>query len=386
MQRLLMIAPAPVIRTETGYVLDKKFITGMELHCKFWPGEFDCLLREGAQTIPFGAQDVTSDLAFGLKVLTPDEPITAAHLEGYDVIYCGIDSVESFDVIDIDMPHRPRFFATIEYTLRTRLQAAWLDNRDSLAKRLRTMLWLMRQEPRRRKFIRKADGLQTNGYPAFFSYRAMNTNPLLYLDNRMTPALFATQAECDARATRLKSGAPLRLVYSGRLERMKGAQDLIPIAKALNARGMAFHLDIFGDGYLKEKIAKDIQKEDLARNVTLHAPVDFETELVPYMRKNSDIYLCCHRQSDPSCSYLENMGCGLCVVGFGNQMWAALHEASGAGWVTPVGKHEQIAGVICDMDSHRDEVVTRCDKAITFAKSHDFLSEFQKRMAHLHKQ
>ena len=385
MERLLMIAPAPVLRTGTGYTLDKKFITGMALHCRLWQGKMDCLLREGAQNIPFGAQAYTPDMPFGLKVLGQHEAITHAHLDGYDVIYCGIDSADNLPIIDIALPRRPRIVATIEYTLRTRLQAAWLDNRQSMTKRLRTMLWLLRQEPQRRRFIRQADGLQTNGYPAYESYRRLNAHTLLYLDNRMTSDLFATQAERDARASRVAAGAPLRLVYSGRLEPMKGAQDLIPIARALAARGAAFHLDIFGNGHLAAQIASDIARHNLADHVTLHDPVDFETGLVPYLRENCDIYLCCHRQSDPSCSYIENMGCGLAVVGYGNQMWAALQQASDAGWTAPLGNRDKIVDIIHQLDTDRAGVIARCDNALAFAKSHDFQSEFQKRMDHLAK-
>ena len=42
----------------------------------------------------------------------------------------------------------------------------------------------------------------------------------------------------------------------------------------------------------------------------------FESELVPWMRQEADIFLSCHRQDDPSCAYLEAMGCGLPVLGY----------------------------------------------------------------------
>lgn len=383
MKRLLMIAPAPVIRTPSGFIMDEKFISGMELQCRLWAGEVDCMLREGAQSIPFGAREVTSELAFGLKVLKPDEKLSARLVEGYDLVFCSIDDVENLDIVDFDFKDRPKLCGTIEYTLRTRLQAAWLDKGRSVTRNLRTMIWLLLQEKRRKNFIRKADALQVNGYPALSSYQRLNKNSLLYLDNRMTESLFANEKECEARAHRLKSGAPLRLVYSGRLERMKGAHDLVPIAKALRARNLAFHLDIFGDGQLKGSIFRDVSRNGLEQDITLHDAVDFETRLVPFMRKNSDIYLCCHRQSDPSCSYLENMGCGLSVVGFDNQMWKALQSASGAGWVSPVGKNQAIADLICNLDSNRNEIIARSDKALAFARSHDFSTEFRKRMVHL---
>ncbi len=206
---------------------------------------------------------------------------------------------------------------------------------------------------------------------------------MMYLDNRMSPELFISQAEMADKTRRLLDGAPLRLVYSGRLEPMKGAQDLLPVARRLRAQGLRFTLDIFGSGSLQEQISAAIREAGLQAEVTLHEPVDFATVLVPHLRRNADLYLCCHRQSDPSCTYLENMGCGLAVVGYGNRMWADLSRESGAGWVTPLGKPEKLASCIAATDRDRAEIAARCQKAAQFAKEHDFHAEFQRRMAHL---
>ena len=149
-------------------------------------------------------------------------------------------------------------------------------------------------------------------------------NTMLYLDNRMKPDMFATEAEMAARERHLRGGGPLRLINSGRLEPMKGSQDLIPVAVALRARGVAFTLDIYGAGSLEDRIRQEIDARNLGDLVTLHAPVDFETELVPLSRTSADLFLSCHHQSDPSCTYLEAMGCGLALVGYDNQMLAGL--------------------------------------------------------------
>lgn len=379
-----MIAPAPVLRTETGYVLDGKFVEGMHLHCQYWPGPIDCILREGATDIPFGATQLTGETGFGLTVLPQDGVIDAEHLAGYDMIYCSADDARNFGLAD--MVHQnagSKLTLVLEYTLKTRLQAAWLDRQRSLLQRLYSLGWLLWQEIRLRRFVRAADGLQANGYPAHALYGKMNRNPLLYLDNRMEHALFATDGEMATRKDHLLSGDPLRLVYSGRLESMKGAQDLVPIAKALRDSGTRFRLDIFGTGSLSNQIAQDITASGLEEMVTLHAPLDFETELTPYMRKHADIYLCCHRQSDPSCTYVENMGCGLTVVGYDNDMWAALCTESDAGWMSPLGNPAKIADAIGLIDKDRPEIIRRSAKALAFARHHNFPDEFQKRMTHM---
>ena len=66
----------------------------------------------------------------------------------------------------------------------------------------------------------------------------------------------------------------------------------------------------------QELIQSIVEADELRRrHATLRwGVVDFETELVPFTRQNADIFLGCHRQSDPSCTYLEAMGCGVAVA------------------------------------------------------------------------
>jgi glycosyltransferase involved in cell wall biosynthesis len=190
----------------------------------------------------------------------------------------------------------------------------------------------------------------------------------------------ATPEEMAARAARLASGGPLRIAHSGRLEPMKGAMDLIPIARVLRERGVAFTLDIFGAGSLVDAITASLPEFDGA--VRLHVPVDFETVLVPWMRANADLFLSCHRQSDPSCTYLETMGCGVPVIGYDNAMWQRMQAESGSGWVVPMGRVPAMAAQIAQLDSGRDAVAAHAAAALRFAQADDFETEFDLRMVH----
>lgn len=112
--------------------------------------------------------------------------------------------------------------------------------------------------------------------------------------------MFATDQEMKSRTQRLLAKEPLRLTHSGRLEPMKGSQDLIAIARELRDSGIAFTIAIFGTGSLLPVIRGQIEKFKLQNQKRINRIVDFETELVPFVRAHGDIYLCCHRQSDPS--------------------------------------------------------------------------------------
>jgi colanic acid/amylovoran biosynthesis glycosyltransferase len=385
MPRLLMIAPAPVIEKGAGKLtLDVKFVEGMRIHVEQWDGPVTCILKRGATDIPFGMTYDSTDLGFDLEVISSDDPITVDGLQNNDLIFAGADM---HDVLHLASPnHRPpgtKLVYSIEYDLDTRMQIASLDKTRSLLRKFRTKIWLVNQERRLRTALRNCDGIQANGYPAFAAYSSLNKHSMLYLDGRMENAAMATPDEQSARAVYLKSGAPLRIVHSGRLEPMKGGQDIIPVAKALRKSGINFTLDIFGSGSLTSEIEASITTAGLSDVVHMHGAVNFNERLVPFFRQNADLFLSCHLQSDPSCTYLESMGCGIPVAGYQNKMLKTLAKKSGGGWAVPVGKVGDIADQIAKLDSDRMLLIKAGQQGLEFAKKHSFQAEFHKRMKHL---
>lgn len=239
-----MAPPAPVVELSGDRViLDVKFLEGLKVHLDFWPGEMDCVLRKGASHVPFGREVERSDLPVGLLLLEPDSHLTADMIRQYDILLCSGDSHLDLSVGDLLSGTETKLVYSIEYSLETRLQIAWLDRERSLLRKIYSGLWTLGQERRRRRSFRRSHGLQANGYPAHRAYAPLNPSPMLYLDTRMKPGMFASNEEMEERIARLKRGAPLRLIHSGRLEPMKGAQDLVPVAKRLVRAGVDFTLE-----------------------------------------------------------------------------------------------------------------------------------------------
>lgn len=382
MARILMIAPAPVIETGGRFRLDIKFVEGMHVQQAHWPSRITVVLRRGAPAIPFGREYDRADLPFDLVLLDQGEPIEARHLAGHDLVYAGGDDFHCLSLTDI-LPAGQKIVYVIEYTQETRLQILNLDRNRGLVSRLKGRVWLMQQERKRQRAFRAADGLQANGYPAHDLYAPMCRDSMLYLDGRMTPDLFATEAEMAAREAHRAAGGPLRLVYSGRLETMKGAQDLIPVARRLAERGIDFTLDIFGTGALEGEIAAGIRTLPDPARVRLNGAVDFETRLVPFTRQNADVFLGCHRQSDPSCTYIEAMGCGVAVASYDNRMWQRLNGEAKAGWGAPLGNVRALADRIADIARDPSAITRASRNAWTFSQAHGFQPEFRRRMEHL---
>lgn len=383
MTRLLVISSAPALIKDGQILLDKKFVEGMRLYCALWDGAVSCILHKTNLNIPFGRIYRPEELPFKLNLLAANKHIKLEDIKEHDVILCGGDDHEHLHLASMCRREKKKIVFVIENIPETRRQIILLEPLRSFPKKVYSFFLEMRHEIRRRIAFRAADGIQANGYPAYAIYSRMNPNTMIYLDNRVSEKFLASEVDMKIRERRLLEKKPLKLLHSGRLEHIKGSHDLIPIALQLVSRGIDFTLDIFGSGSLEEEIKKGIAKHGLHGKVRLNGAVDFEEELVPFARQNVDIYLSCHRQSDPSCTYVENMGCGLAVIGYANHMWTALCKESRAGWMTPLSDHTAIANAISDADSNRHSLVEACYSARRFAGQHTFEKEFNSRIEHL---
>jgi glycosyltransferase involved in cell wall biosynthesis len=380
---LLVAAGAGVCRDADGVRIDAKFASGMASYARHWPGEVACLVPEVADPLPFSVLRREAELPFALRTFPAGRPPPPAALDGADMLLASADGGEFLDLARAAAHRGLPVVAVIENVLPTRLSFAMLDDARAWPRRLRAALRALLEEPGRRRVLRAAAGLQANGHPAFDAYAPINRHPMLFLDHRISRDLLVTEAEQAARAERVLSGAPLALIHSGRLETLKGAQDLVPLCRALAARGVPFELHVFGQGRLAPALAEGVRAAGLSDRVTLHGSVDFETGLVPFARRHGDLFVSCHRQSDPSCTYMESFGCGLPVVGYDNRMLARLVRESGAGLVAPMARVARLADRVAGLHRDRAQLVAASNAARTFAAARPYEDEMARRIDHI---
>lgn len=355
----------------------------MQFYCDAWNGPVSCALPLRDAPFPFGKTYEYGELPFSIQLISKQAPLGPGDLRDFDLVLCCGDNHEYFYLAEICKSLSVKIIYSIECTLETRMQIAMLDQSKNFLRKIYSVLWILNSERQRRRAFKIADGLQANGYPAHKAYKPFNCNTHFYLDSRIDAAMLASEEDMAARRAYLSSMGPIRLLHSGRLEPIKGAQDLIPVAQALARNNLDFELNIFGTGSLEAVIRRDIERAGLSNRVHFHGAVDFETELVPFARSNADVFLSCHRQSDPSCTYIESMGCGLAIAGYSNRMWAALNHDSNAGWSAPLGNIDALAGALLKAAANREDLIARCDNAWAFARSRAFEREFSQRIRHL---
>jgi glycosyltransferase involved in cell wall biosynthesis len=269
-----------------------------------------------------------------------------------------------------------------EYTLKTRLQILGAEVSNPLI-RARRRFWEYGQERKIRARLRRAAGVQCNGTPTYDAYQPLSPNSLLFFDGRVERGMLIAPDALERRLAALKEGRPLRLAFSGRLIRMKGADHLPLVAKELKRRQVPFELTICGDGVLADEMRQQIRSSGLEDCVRMRGVLDFASELMPFVKQEVDAFVCCHRQGDPSCTYIETMSCGVPIVGYDNEAWAGLLRRVPAGVGVPMDDPAALADALAQLHSDRDTLAVLSRHALDFAAQNTFEETFRKRIVHL---
>jgi len=384
MQTLAILSGLQVERGSDGrVVITQKFIDGICEYQKYWRGRILVFMEE--RQTPTNNLDRISheigNLPFELKLvdflsIQEDADFQSASLVLASAGYKTNHISEACRVYGV-----PCVYVT-EYSLKTRMQVIDATTKNPLL-RLRRYLWEASQELKQRRAISIASGVQCNGTPTHKAYQGSNSSPLLYFDSRVTKDMLATEATLAQRTTHCSNGAPLRLLFSGRLIEMKGADHLILTAQRLKEIGVRFSMSICGDGHLRASMEKRIQQLGLTDSVQMLGVLEFKSELLPFVREKIDLFVCCHRQGDPSCTYLETMSCGVPIVGYANEAFAGLVNQAKVGWSVTMNRPDRLAAKIAELDKDRQAITDASFQSLAFATTHTFERTFTKRIMHL---
>jgi colanic acid/amylovoran biosynthesis glycosyltransferase len=247
---------------------------------------------------------------------------------------------------------------------------------DSLARRgVRSLRCVKRYAFDGIPAMRGARALHCNGYPIYEESRFFNDSRLLYLDSRMSADMVIAKEKLETRL-RNRIGKPFRLLFSGRYERIKGADDCVRVALECLRRGMNIEMHCYGQGSLRNAMLQ-LAQQSPAGSIHIHEAIPYP-ELVQRSHE-FDLFVCCHIQSDPSCTYLETFGAGLPIVGYANRMLLGLGKASGCAHATPLGNTMAVADDIARLLNDAESLATMSRGAREFALAHTFEREFSLR-------
>ena len=381
---LLTIIPSvPVWTKGESLCFDRKFYDGLLLYTQLWPGRVTCVMPSSATPLSgFGVVEAKpADLPFTCIVLKEDEKVGKEHIQSATIVLASADAHDQLHIAALCRENGVKCVYVIEYIPETRQQIVALDNSNP-AVRLRQNLYLKLNERKRLEAFRLSDGLQCNGSPAFNEYSQI-PNRLLYFDTRVSEKEIIGDEELETRLATLRGKKPLRLAFSGRLVAMKGADHLVQLAMKLKKLNLTFHLSIYGAGDLEEEMKRFIERNELRELVTMEGVVDFNRKLIPDLKEKVDIFVALHRQSDPSCTYLETLSCGVPILGYRNKAFAGILDLADVGWGIKPDDLDAVSWMLLRLDLAREEIAEKSRNAVAFGRQHDFETTYRNRIDHL---
>jgi glycosyltransferase involved in cell wall biosynthesis len=383
--RLIILLHCPVIAYDgRSMTVSSKFLQEIHQYARFWPGVVRLVaFQDEGWATAFSTETVdVASLPFEVDIRSHDGLDEQFLADGAAVVLSGV-GFRYGEIADIGKRVGVPVVYVSEYSYATQRRITALETPGAL-RRARRAVWLRSHRGESRRSISSAAGLQCNGTPTFEEFAGLNENMMLYFDNRVTDDLLASPEDQAARAMRLRDPSHrLHLVFTGRLDRMKGAHHLVDVALELQCLGVPFDLSICGGGELLADISRRVEDEALTDVVHVHPPMAFADELMPFVRTEADLFVCCHPQGDPSCTYVETMACGVPYVGFANEALVGIAELSNAAWVSPVGDARSLAGKIALLDRDRQKIIDASERALEFACGHTFDVTYSRRIDHL---
>ena len=372
-------------RLQNGQVLlTRKFMEATEKFQSLWHGSITVLMEETHQeTDNLDKRTFNlNELPFKLELVSFDK-ITANKLRNQTSLVLATIEYRQNHISKVCREAGIPCIYVSEYTLKTRQQIAAVENPNNPLRLLWRSRWEKAQETKQQNAIKIADGLQCNGTPTYEVYRNLNPNTILFFDTRITEDMLATFEDIEERTRDRDENTPLRLVFSGRLNRMKGADQLLDVAQELKQLGVQFEMFISGAGELEKSLHHRIATDGLGDCVKMMGVPDFKTEFFPFVKANIDLFVCCHPQGDPSCTYIETMSCGVPIVGYANEAFVGIVEQSKSGWLAEMNRPDLLAKKVAELSRNRYEIKAMSFNSLKFAREHTFDKTFKARISHM---
>jgi colanic acid/amylovoran biosynthesis glycosyltransferase len=383
----LVILPSigAVPHADGQITITRKFLDGVAEMAKHWAAPVEVILPplEAATDNLDSVRIDPRDYGVSIKVIPFDDNMQMMReLAGAGIVLASVYYKLNNAAVWCGKVHVPCVYVA-EYTLQTRLQILDTEVSNPIV-RARRRLWEYGQERRIKAALRLSAGVQCNGTPTYDAYQPICASPLLFFDGRVERGMLISPEALQQRFEYLRTGRPLRLAFSGRLIRMKGADHLLLVASELKRRQVPFEMTICGDGVLADGMRQQIGSLGLEDCVRMPGVLDFAKELLPLVKNEVDLFVCCHRQGDPSCTYIETMSCGVPIVGYANEALAGLLQRVPAGTGVPMDDVKALAGAIAQLHADRNTLAAMSERALDFAAANTFEATFRKRIEHLH--
>lgn len=236
------------------------------------------------------------------------------------------------------------------------------DPDASWRSRLRGRLYHRPMATLERAVIRRADLGLFHGAETFETYSANSPNPHLVHDIHIAPEDHICAGDLANKCRNTTENAPLRIVYAGRADPMKGPFDWLRVLQTLKDRGVRFEATWLGDGPELPRMKAQVLQAGLTEQVALPGFVERRDQLLAHLRQ-ADLFLYCHQTPESPRCLIEALISGTPIVGYGCAYAQDLISGHGGGALVPRGDATGLVEKMVALDAHRATLAQKIKRA-----------------------
>jgi colanic acid/amylovoran biosynthesis glycosyltransferase len=366
---------------ERTIATNSKFLEVMQEYGHRWPGQVDLLLEHNTTRRPIEVVEMPlADLP--VNVVEVDRAALHPGLFPSDAVaYCVLEGGFRGLAQHVSNADR-RLVRGCDVPANVTAESLAAEAR-SLPRKMRARMWVAREAREQKREVAEAAGLHSNQYPAYDYFAEQARVRHVFIDNPLRVTDLPDAVKRAARFERLAAGGPLRLVFSGRLDPMKNPVDLADVARGLRDRDVPFEFDVFGDGPLRSELERKVLGYGLTEQFRVHGFVDFRTVLLPFLHDRADVYVCPHRQGDPSTTYVEMMCSGVPIVSYPNTAVRLMREHHGIVQLASAMTPDALADALRRVHLDRETLITASREGYEFGSNHTVEVCYQGQVDHL---
>lgn len=174
------------------------------------------------------------------------------------------------------------------------------------------------------------------------------------------------------------TGGPIRIVYVGRADAMKGPLDWVKVLARLDAHGVDFQATWLGDGDDMPGMKAQVEKAGLGAKVALPGFTTDRGDVLKALR-DAQIFLFCHKTPESPRCLIEALTCATPIVGYSSAFAADLIGTHGGGVLTKLNDVNGLADAVEGLGKDRDRLGDLIARAARDGAGFDDVSVFRHR-------
>lgn len=214
-------------------------------------------------------------------------------------------------------------------------------------RKLRKSILARRMKREADRYFSRSALAMLQGQELFDAYKHAAPNPQMMLNVQVRKGDHISEAQIREKVAEIRSGAPLKIVYSGRMNDRKGAIDWM---KAINSAGCAVSATWFGDG--PDRAGMESLNEGGQVSFAGEVP---RANVLSAMR-DAHMFLFCHKVPESPRCLIEALASGAPLVGYRSLYPESLIAQGGGGEFVPKGDWQALGSLISRLNHDRDRL------------------------------